>query len=109
MAVTKLTEEMYQKEVMETEKKVVIDFWADWCGPCKMMAPVIEALSDSYQGKIQFGKLNIDENPEVAEKYRIISIPTLLLFKNGELVDTIVGLTSAPELRTSLNQILKSS
>lgn len=107
--VTTITSSSFHDLVLANDRPFLLDVYADWCGPCKMMAPVIEALSDSYQGKIQFGKLNIDENPEVAEKYRIISIPTLLLFKNGELVDTIVGLTSAPELRTSLNQILKSS
>ena len=105
--VTTITSSSFHDLVLANDRPFLLDVYADWCGPCKMMAPVIEALSDSYQGKIQFGKLNIDENPEIAEKYRIISIPTLLLFKNGELFDTIVGLTSAPELRTSLDKVLR--
>lgn len=105
--VTTITSSSFHDLVLTNDRPFLLDVYADWCGPCKMMAPIIEALSESYQGKIQFGKLNIDENPEIAEKYRIISIPTLLLFKNGELVDTIVGLTSAPELRTSLDKVLK--
>jgi len=79
------------KEVTENYPVVVIDCWAPWCGPCQMVAPVIEELSKDYAGKITFGKLNVDENPEISAQYEIMSIPTLLVFKNTRLVDRIIG------------------
>jgi len=79
------------KEMIHEHPLVVVDCWAPWCGPCHMVAPVIEELARDYTGKILFGKLNVDENPEVAMQYQIMSIPTLLVFKNGKLMDRIVG------------------
>jgi len=79
------------KEMIQNHSLVVVDCWAPWCGPCHMVAPVIEELSRDYAGKILFGKLNVDENREVSTQYEIMSIPTLLVFKNGKLVDTIIG------------------
>jgi len=79
------------KEVIHEHPLVVVDCWAPWCAPCRMVAPVIEEMARDYTGKILFGKLNVDENPEVAMQYQIISIPTLLVFKNGKLMDRIVG------------------
>ena len=79
------------KEMILNHPLVVVDCWAPWCGPCRMVAPIIEELSRDYAGRILFGKLNVDENREVSLKYNIMSIPTLLVFKNGKLVDTIIG------------------
>jgi thioredoxin 1 len=79
------------KEMIQNHPLVVVDCWAPWCGPCRMVAPIIEELSRDYAGKILFGKLNVDENREVSMQYDIMSIPTLLVFKNGKLVDTIIG------------------
>jgi len=79
------------KEIIQNHPFVVVDCWAPWCGPCRMVAPIIEELSRDYTGKILFGKLNVDENREVSTQYDIMSIPTLLVFKNGKLVDTIIG------------------
>ncbi|MFB0567213.1 MAG: thioredoxin [Candidatus Bathyarchaeia archaeon] len=78
-------------EIVHEHPLVVVDCWAPWCAPCRMVAPVIEEMARDYTGKILFGKLNVDENPEVAMQYQIMSIPTLLVFKNGKLVDRIVG------------------
>lgn len=77
--------------VVESHPLVVVDCWAPWCAPCRMIAPVIEELAEDYAGKILFGKLNVDENPRTAIKYQIMSIPTLLIFKNGRLIDRIIG------------------
>ena len=79
------------KEMIQNHSLVVVDCWAPWCGPCQMVAPIIEELARDYAGKILFGKLNVDENREVSTQYEIMSIPTLLVFKNGKLVDTIIG------------------
>ena len=79
------------KEMIQNHPLVVIDCWAPWCGPCRLVAPIIEELSRDYVGRIVFGKLNVDDNREVSMKYNIMSIPTLLVFKNGKLVDTIIG------------------
>lgn len=79
------------EEVIRKHPLVVVDCWAAWCGPCRMLAPVIEAMAEDYAGKILFGKLNVDENLEVSKHYEIMSIPTLLVFKNGKLVDKIIG------------------
>ena len=79
------------KEMIQNHPLVVVDCWAPWCGPCRLVAPIIEELSRDYVGRIIFGKLNVDENREVSMKYNIMSIPTLLVFKNGKLVDTIIG------------------
>ena len=85
-----LTEENFQ-DAIEKYSFLVVDFWASWCGPCKMMSPVIESLAKKYKGEIVFGKVNVDENPSLAEKFKIMSIPTLIIFKKGEKVDEIIG------------------
>ena len=79
------------KTLLAENSILVVDFWAPWCGPCKMMLPVVEELAAEYEGRVPVGKLNVDENPETCEEYGIMSIPTLLFFKNGELVERIVG------------------
>lgn len=100
----KFTDDNYNQEVLEANELVVIDFYADWCGPCKMMAPVVEELAAEYTGTVKIGKLNVDESPNTASKYRVMSIPTILFIKNKEVVDTIVGAVSKAQLVEKINQ-----
>ncbi len=91
MATKQITDDNFQKELDESGVPILVDFWAEWCGPCKQMGPVLEELSDEYNNKLSVIKINIDENPVTTSKYGIRGIPTLLLFKNSELVSTKVG------------------
>ena len=102
MAVTKLTEEMYQKEVMDTDKKVVIDFWADWCGPCKMMAPVVETVA-SENPDVKVFKVNVDQEPRLADAFSISSIPTIVVIKDREIIGSVVGY----QPKTEIEKLLK--
>lgn len=86
-----ITDATFETEVLKSELPVLVDFWATWCRPCKMIAPVVQALSEKYDGKIKFVKLDVDANPQNPQTYRINSIPTLMIFKNGQPVDTSVG------------------
>ena len=86
-----VTDSNFQQEVLNSEKPVLVDFWAVWCGPCKMIAPVVEELAKEYAGQLKVGKLDVDNNPEVSMKYGIRSIPTLMVFKEGKVVEQIVG------------------
>ena len=91
MAEVILTKTNFQEEVLNSDIPVLVDFWAAWCGPCMMLSPVIAELAEEFEGKVKVGKVNVDEENELAMQYRVASIPTLLLFKNGELVNTSVG------------------
>lgn len=102
----KFTESNFEAEVLNSEIPVLVDFYADWCGPCKMMAPIVEKLAESYDGKVKVGKCNIDDEMGIAQKYRVMSIPTFILFKNGEAVDTGVGVMSEKELAGKLAKLL---
>lgn len=93
MSVLKITEENFEEEVLKSEKTILIDFYADWCGPCKMQSPIIDEIADERQD-IKVGKINVDENSNLAAKYGVMSIPTLVVIKNGEIKNTFVGLTS---------------
>lgn len=93
MAEIKLTAENFENEVLKADKPVLVDFWAEWCGPCKMLAPVIAEIAEEYEGKIKVAKLNIDEEMPLAVQYGIVSIPTVLLFENGEIVKKSIGFT----------------
>ena len=100
----KFTDANFQKEALESDLPVLVDFYADWCGPCKMMAPVVEELAGEYEGKFKIGKLNVDEEPNTAEKYRVMSIPTMLVIKKGQPVDTIVGAVPKKKLQDKLEE-----
>ena len=102
----KFTSADFEKEVLQSDKPVLVDFFADWCGPCKMMAPVVEQLAEELEGKAKVGKLNIDENMDIAEKYRVMNIPTFLIFKDGQEKERIVGAVSKNESKNKLEQTL---
>ncbi len=101
----KFTTENFQAEVLEADKPVLVDFYADWCGPCKMMAPVVAEMAGRYEGKVKVGKCNIDENMDIAQKYRVMNIPTFMIFKGGQAVDTLVGAVPKAELERKLQGI----
>ena len=98
-----LTKKNFEAEVLKSEIPVLVDFFATWCGPCKMLAPVIEELAEKYEGKVKIRKVNVDEENELAMKYEISSIPTLVLFKEGRVVNTKIGLCSKSEIESMIN------
>src|SRR5579863_1924763 len=98
-----LTDENFEKEVLKSFNPVLVDFWAEWCGPCKMIAPILDELADEYSGRVSIGKLNIDEHQTLATQYGVRAIPTLLLFHNGEVAEQIVGLRSKRDLKASFD------
>jgi thioredoxin 1 len=102
----KVESSTWEKEVLQADKLVMVDFWASWCGPCQVVAPVVEELATEYSGKVKIMKLNTDENPEIAGKYRIMGIPTLMFFKNGKIADQIVGAASKSQLKAKLDSLL---
>ncbi len=99
MAVSKVSDADFEAEVLQSPQPVVVDFWAEWCGPCRMIAPALEEISGALDGKVKIVKLNVDENPATASKYGIMSIPTLMLFKNGELASRQVGAAPKQKLQ----------
>ena len=104
--VKELTSNDFKTEVLESDSPVLFDFWAEWCGPCKVIAPVIEELALDYDGKVKFGKLNVDDHNQVASEYGVRSIPTLLVFKNGAVVNQIVGAVPKERIAESLDTVI---
>lgn len=102
----KFTTENFESEVLKSEIPVLVDFYADWCGPCKMMAPVIEEMASKFDGKVKVGKCNIDEEDGLARKYRVMNIPNMKIFVKGEVADTIVGAVGQEELEKEIEKIL---
>ncbi len=98
MSVLNITEANFEDEVIKENKKVIIDFYADWCGPCKMMSPIIDKIAEELGEKVKVGKINVDENQELAEKFEIMSIPTILIFEDGKIYRSFIGLTDKNEI-----------
>jgi thioredoxin 1 len=99
------TESTFKDEVLQSGTPVLVDFWAEWCGPCKMLSPVLDELAGEYNGKVKIAKVNVDQNPNLASEYRVISIPMLLFFKNGQVTEQLLGFKSKKDLKASLDRI----
>lgn len=102
MSVLTITKENFESEVLRSDKPVLVDFWATWCGPCRMLAPTIAKIAEEQEGVIKVGKIDVDDEPELAAKYGIASIPTLMVFKNGEVVKSSVGVQPKPMIEAML-------
>lgn len=99
MSVLTITTENFEQEVLNSNEPVLVDFWATWCGPCKMFSPIVDKVAEEMEGKVKFGKVNVDEQPDLAQKFNVMSIPTAILFKNGEKAAVNVGLMSNVQLK----------
>lgn len=104
--ITAVTDNTFKQEVLSSSEPVLVDFWAEWCAPCRALAPVVEKIAQANAGKIKVGKLNVDENPESAQQYGIQGIPTLLLFKGGKLANQIVGFQSQGNIQRAIDEVL---
>ena len=104
-SIVTLTQENFSQLVLQSSAPVLVDFWAEWCGPCKMIAPLLDELADEYDGKVKIGKVNIDEQQNLAAEYGVRAIPTLLVFHNGQVTDQLVGARSKRDLKASLDRV----
>ncbi|MCR4596591.1 MAG: thioredoxin [Lachnospiraceae bacterium] len=102
----KITTDNFEEEVLKSDLPVLVDFYADWCGPCKMMAPIVERIAEGYDGRLKVGKCNIDDEGDLASKYGIMSIPTIMVFKGGEPAVTSIGAVSQPDLESKIESVL---
>lgn len=106
MSIIHITEETFDKEVLESPVPVLIDFWADWCGPCRMLAPTIDELEQQYRGKLHVGKIDIDQQPKLALVHKVMSIPTVSIYVHGKEVKRLIGLRDKPELDAVIQEVL---
>lgn len=106
--IVEATTATWDKEIIQVQGLVMVDFWAVWCGPCRMIAPTVEELAKEYIGKVKVAKLNTDDNPDVASRYKIMGIPTIIFFKDGQKVDQIVGAVPKPQLKAKIDSLLAS-
>jgi thioredoxin 1 len=104
-----ISDSSFQSEVLDSDKPVLVDFWAEWCGPCKMIAPVLEGIAGEYDGSLKITKLDVDSNPQTSMKFGVMSIPTLLLFKNGEVVEKLIGFMPKERLLAKIRPHLSVS
>jgi thioredoxin 1 len=104
--VLQVTDETFEEEILKSETPALVDFWAAWCGPCKAIAPVVEELAEEYAGKVKMAKLNVDESPKTPGQYGIRAIPTLIMFKDGKVVDQITGAVSKSHIEQALQKLL---
>jgi thioredoxin 1 len=100
-----LTQDNFEKNVLKSQTPILVDFWAEWCGPCKMIAPVLDELAEEYSGRVNIGKVNVDEFQGLAAEYGVRAIPTLLLFQNGQVAEQMLGLKSKRDLKASLDKV----
>jgi len=108
MSVVDLTDDSFQKEVLESDTPVLVDFWAEWCQPCKMVRPLVHELAEEYQGKVKFSEMDVDANPQVAGNYGVMSIPTIMIFKNGKPQSTMIGVQAKETFKNNLDSALTS-
>lgn len=102
--VKQINDSIFEQEVLSSDKPTIVDFWASWCGPCKMLSPVIDELSEELGEKVKFVKVNVDDNPLSSTQYRVASIPTVMIFKDGKVVDTLVGFRPKQSMKTSIEK-----
>jgi len=108
MADLKLTDQNFKTEVLDASEPVLVDFWAEWCMPCRIVGPIVDELASEYTGKLKIGKLNVDENGHTAQSYGVMSIPSLLIFKNGQVVKTMIGAQSKDSFKKEIDSIIGS-